>query len=578
MNKYRDCIRVIVCYGLLGCCLPACVVKETQKLETKEGGMEKKESVAQKGQGKPNIIFLMADDLGWVDISSPLATAGQGSTFYETPNIDFLAEQGMSFNHAYSQQNCQPSRTALISGQYAPGKYNGTYNVHSLSRYDKRSAGWPNITIEPYEQVMKGIRSDSTSLFEMLKGEGYHTAWFGKNHGTGSDKDLPRHHGIDHNFAASKKVKGKINGKKTASNYWALKDNKKGWIFDGPLAAYAKPYDEQYIKENLLPYANGNDPMTLVGKKKHFSDGLTDAVVGYLRERSQSDKPFIAYVPFHAVHSAIVTRPDLHKKYKNKRSQDKRHKNVKYAGFVEHLDQIVGRIMAEVDQLGLAENTVILFTSDNGGVGRFTNNTPLRNAKGSFYEGGIRVPFIVRWPDVVKPASVSEQPIHFVDVYPTLMEVAGADSRHITQSLDGISVAPVLTGQKADLDRDSLYWHFPGYMDSRNSPRSLIQKRVDGDLYKLFFDYLTGEYQLYNISNDQGEKKNLLDSPNPRIRSIALNLNADLRTWLMARQAPTGTWRVNGGSVPYPPENMIGYAIPDQTTLKPADLPTAPIW
>lgn len=559
MKNNKQLFRVILCSGLMSFGLLSCAVQEDQKRD------------------KPNIIFLMADDLGWVDVSSPLVTDGNGSGYHETPNIDQLAEQGMSFQHAYSQQNCQPSRTALITGQYAPGKYNGAYNVYSLKRYDKRSPDWPNIAIEPHDQGFEGIDSRSTSLFEMLKEEGYHTAWFGKNHGTGKEKDLPRNHGIDYNFATSKKVKGVSNGKKVAANYWALNDDDKGWIFDGPMAAYAKPYDEAYIKENLLPYANSNDPLTLVGTKKHYSDGLADSVVDYLRARAQSDQPFVAYVPFHSVHSAIVTRPDLLKKYKLKSSKDRRHKNSKYAGFVEHLDQLVGRILSEVDELGLKENTIIVFTSDNGGVGNITNNSPLRNAKGSFYEGGIRVPFIVRWPGRVQPESVSKQPVHFVDVYPTLMNIAGADSETIVQELDGASILSLLTGLQSNIDRDSLYWHFPGYMDYRNSPRSVIQKRVDGDLYKLFFDYLTGEYELFNISKDQSEKINLLLTADDQITAIANDLNDDLREWLISREAPTGTWRVNSEDVPYPPKGMTGYQIPDQANLKAAELPP-PIW
>ncbi|KGK00083.1 sulfatase [Thalassotalea sp. ND16A] len=522
-----------------------------------------------KAASEPNIIFLMADDLGWVDIHSPNATAGHGSNYHETPNIDKLAQQGMSFTHAYTQQNCQPTRTALISGQYAPGAYNNTYNVHSLDRADGKLPEDVLANITPYQQQEKGIDTSSTSIFEMLQNAGYHTAWFGKNHGTGSDSDVTSNHGIDYNYATKKKVKGKRNGKKRVSNYLALKDDKQGWILDGPMAKYAQPYTEDYIRKNLMPYANGNNPMEVVGKTKHYSDALADALIDYLIERkARPEQPFIAYVPFHAVHSGIVTRDDLHTKYKSKKSKDPRHKKAKYAGFVEQLDQTVGRILANVDSLGLAKNTLVIFTSDNGGVSKITSNKPLRNFKGTFYEGGLRVPFIARLPGVIAPNSVSAQPIHIIDTYPTLADAAGVDldAAKIPQELDGASIFSVLNGKKNSLDRNALFWHFPGYMDSRNKPSSLIQKRIglgkNQATYKLFFDYTNGEYELYNITQDISEMNNLLAAPTTETKKIAASMNTELIQWLSNYKAPTGHWRVNGDVVTYPATDMKSFSIP----------------
>ena len=519
-------------------------------------------------KNQPNIIYLMADDLGWVDIHSPIATSGYGSKYYETPNIDRLAEEGLSFTYAYTQQNCQPTRTALLSGQYATGKYNDTYNVVSLNRYDKRSSEWPNIKIQPYDQT-GSVSADAMSLLEMAQSAGYTTAWFGKNHGTGKTANLPKDHGVDHNFATNKKVSGKVNGKKKKSNYLALKDDKKGWIFDGPIQAYAEPYTKPYIKENLLPYANGNDPLTLVGKTKHYSDALTDSVVDYLKAQAKKQKPFMAYVPFHAVHSAIVTRDDLLHKYNNKPSKDPRHTRADYAGFVEHLDQMVARILDNLNQLGLDKNTVVIFTSDNGGINKFSGNAPLRGDKGMFYEGGIRVPFIVKWPGVVKPATTNAQPTHCIDVYPTLADIIGADLSKVPQKLDGESLLPILTGAKQKISRDNIYWHFPGYMDKRNFPRSVIQKRVENQLYKLFFNYGTGDYELYNISEDMGEAVNLMASATKENKRIAQLLNKDLVSWLTLNKAPTGKWRANNEAVSYPSISMSDYKVPSQEKLTP---------
>jgi arylsulfatase A-like enzyme len=519
---------------------------------------------------KPNIVYLMADDLGWVDIAASAANMGHGSRYHETPNIDRLVRDGMCFTHAYVQQNCQPTRAALLTGQYAVRPLNNTYNVTSLKRYDKKSPGWPKIAIQPYDQQKGGIDPASTSVFEMLQAAGYHTAWFGKNHGCGEDQDLPQNHGVDTNFGTNKKVSGTAKGKPTASNYLALKDDSKGWIFDGPMTKYAEPYTKEYVKKNLLPFATGNNPMSLVGNPKHYTDAIGDAVTDYLNERATAGTPFVAYVPFHAIHSGIVARPDLLAKYKAKPSLDERHANAKYAAFVEQLDQTVGRILQALEKNGLAKSTVVVFTSDNGGVKGATSNAPLRSAKGTYYEGGLRVPFIVRWPGVVKVGTVSAQPTHCIDVYPTLAELAGGSLPDPTfQPLDGVSIAPILLGKQDALNRDALFWHFPGYMDDRNHPRSLIQQRFGKEVYKLFFNYTDGSYELYNISKDISEANNLLALPSEHAMSIAKQMNRDLRNWLKDTQAPNGSWRADGAAVSYPPADMLSFVIPDDSGLKP---------
>ncbi|MDF7824791.1 sulfatase [Pontiellaceae bacterium B12227] len=519
---------------------------------------------------QPNIVYLMADDLGWVDIAFSAANMGHGSQYHETPNIDRLAGEGLCFTQAYVQQNCQPTRAALLTGQYAVRPLNNTYNVQSLARYDKRSKGWPKIPIQPYAQQQGGIDPSSTSIFEMLQAAGYHTAWFGKNHGCGADDDLPKNHGIDYNFGSNKKAVGKVNGKKTTSNYLALKDDSKGWIFDGPMAKYAAPYTAEYAMKNLFPFANGNDPMRAVGTPKHYTDALGDAVAEYLADRAKDKTPFIAYVPFHAIHSGIVARPDLFEKYQAKPSSDERHTNAKYAAFVEQLDQTVGRILLALEQNGLAANTLVVFTSDNGGVKGATSNAPLRSAKGTYYEGGLRVPFIARWPGKVTPGTVSAQPIHCIDIYPTFAELTGGSQPDPDfQPLDGVSFRSILLGDADALERESLFWHFPGYMDERNHPRSLVQTRIGNEIYKLFFNYTDGSYELYNISKDLSEANNLLAVPGERSMIIAKEMNRDLRNWLLDNQAPNGSWRINGNDVSYPSVDMLSYEIPDQAGLKP---------
>lgn len=515
---------------------------------------------------KPNIIFIMADDLGWTDISSSNTSLGNGSKYYESPNIDKLAEQGMSFTYAYTQQNCQPTRAALLTGQYATGSQNGVYNVGSLNRASKGAV----TPIVPHTQN-NYLKEQCVSMFETLKTVGYHTAWFGKLHAIKKEKHAETYVGIDYNLALRKETKAVVNGVNVKNEFFAQNDDNKGWIFSHEeLKPYAQPYNAAYIKNVLEPVKNGNDPWLLEGTPKHLTDALGDAVVDYIKDRSQKDAPFFAYIPFHAVHVSILPRVDLETKYKAIRSQDSRHTRADYAAFVELLDQTVGRILNALEDPngdgdttdGIAENTLVVFYSDNGGFMGPTDNTPLRLRKGTYYEGGVRVPLIFRYPGVVKPNTVnSTQEVHAIDFYPTLAEIAGAklpDPKN--HEIDGKSVAPVLKEETDALDsKNELYWHFPGYMDVRNMPQSVMHYRHSNKQhYKLFYRYEDDSYELYNLSNDIGETTNLLDGePNKETIEVALLMNKKLRTWLVKRNAPTGTWAKNGEKVAYPKKNGV---------------------
>ncbi|WP_282122073.1 sulfatase [Algibacter mikhailovii] len=519
-------------------------------------------SQAKKGENqKPNIIFIMADDLGWTDISSSNSSLRNGSKYYESPNIDKLAEQGKSFTYAYTQQNCQPTRAALHSGQYATGPQNGVYNVGSL----KRASKGVEAPINPHTQN-NYLKEQCISMFETLKTVGYHTAWFGKLHAIKKEEHAATYLGVDYNLALRKETKATVNGVNVKNEFFAQNDDNKGWIFSHEgLKTYAQPYDVAYIKKVLEPVKNGNDPRLLEGTPKHLTDALGDAVVDYIKDRSQKDAPFFAYIPFHAVHVSILPRPDLEAKYKAKTSQDSRHTRADYAAFVELLDQTVGRILNALEDPngdgnttdGITENTLVVFYSDNGGFMGPTDNTPLRLRKGTYYEGGVRVPLIFRYPGVIKPNSVNTtQEVHAIDFYPTFAEIAGAklpDPKN--HEIDGKSVASVLREETETLDdKNEIFWHFPGYMDVRNMPQSVMHYRhTNNEHYKLFYRYEDASYELYNLTNDIGETTNLLDgNPNKETLGVALIMNNKLRTWLMNRNAPTGTWVKNGEKVAYP--------------------------
>ena len=492
---------------------------------------------AQKQSKKPNIIILTADDLGWNDISSPYSTNGNGSKSHQTPNIDRLMTQGMSFTCAYSQQNSAPTRAAMLTGQYA--NRSGVYNVTSLTRYGNKKKGGvtkEEARIVPPKQS-EAIKAETVTFAEMLERNGYETYIFGKVHGWKGD--LKKDHGFGHDFSCSKTVNHQ--GEKL-SNYLAYKESDGNWIFDNPVYnKYAQPYTKEYIENNLEKVANGNDPFKLVDAPKHFTDAIGDCVIEQIA-KADRNKPMCMWVCFHAIHSAIVGREDLYDKYKKRSSLDARHTDFKYAALTEQMDQTVGRILAALDDPdgdgdtsdSMSDHTIVLFMSDNGGVGERHNNAPLRGAKGMFYEGGIRIPLVIRYPGFISPGSVSEEPVHVIDYYPTLSELTASQipdkKEHM---LDGVSFAPLLTGKQKELEREALYWHFPGYMDDRQVPSSIINKRMGDKRYKLKYSYETEKYELYCLTDDLSETCNLLERDKEKKNlSIATELREDLCRWL----------------------------------------------
>ncbi|WP_282035761.1 sulfatase [Saccharicrinis aurantiacus] len=518
-------------------------------------------------KGQPNVIFIMADDLGWTDLSTPNTSMGNPSKYYETPNIDNFAKEGMSFAYAYTQQNCQPTRAALLSGQYATGAHNGVYNVGSLQRASKGLRA--TTPIIPHRQI-NYLREDCISIFETVKSVGYHTAWFGKFHAIKTANHAKSFLGVDYNLAVHKETKATVDGNHVKNEFFSQKDDANGWQFEiAELKPYAQPYDSAYIQDVLEPLKNGNNPWQLEGTPKHLTDALGDAVVDYIKDKAPKSTPFFAYVPFHAVHVSILPRPDLEAKYKSKKSKDPRHNRADYAAFVELLDQTVGRILNALDDPngdgdtsdGIADNTLVVFYSDNGGFMGPTDNTPLRARKGTYYEGGLRVPLIFRYPGTIAPNTVNTtQEVHAIDFYPTLVDILEAQLPNPqVYKIDGKSIASVLKGETEVIDdRTELYWHFPGYMDVRNMPQSVIQYRdMDNQHYKLFYRYEDASYEFYNLSKDIGESHNLLqENPNQETLDLAILMNNKLREWLINNNAPTGTWRANGKTVAYPPMNM----------------------
>ena len=425
---------------------------------------------------RPNIIYILADDLGWTDLGC------QGSLYYETPNIDRLASQGLRLNRYYNSQNCAPTRAVLMSGQYAPRT--GIYTVNTLERgeaVDRRMNVPPNVS---------QLALDKFLLPQAIKAAGYATGMFGKWH-LGSDKT---HH------------------------------------------PGARGFDEAIVSDNghfnfvtIPPVAHPKD--------QYYADFLTDRAVDFIGRHK--GHPFFLYLTHFAVHTPIQAKPDYVAKWQKKPARGT-HWNPTYAAMIQSLDESVGRIMARLDELKLAGNTVLIFSSDNGGVGGYqtteapsqkkgnTDNAPLRGGKGTLYEGGTRVPFIVRWPGVVPAGTTSDQIAAHVDIYPTFIDIAGGKPKS-GYPLDGFSFLPVLKAPSAPRNREPIFWHFPGYLESYVHPRGWRTSPVGaihaGD-FKLLEFFETGAVELYNFRDDLGEKHNLAARSPDKVKELRTKLAA----------------------------------------------------
>jgi arylsulfatase A-like enzyme len=425
---------------------------------------------------KPNIVYILADDLGWTDLGC------QGSKYYETPNIDRLASQGMRMLRYYNSQNCAPTRAVLMSGQYAPRT--GIYTVGTLERgraEDRRM----NVPVNA-----RDLPLDTFILPQALKSAGYSTGMFGKWHlGTPGD-----HH-----------------------------PGRRG--FDEAIVSNGRHF--KFVTVPEVTYPEG----------QYLADFLTDRAVDFITRHQHG--PFFLYLPHFAVHTPIHAKADYIAAWEKKPAKGT-HWNPTYAAMIQSLDESVGRIVARLEELRLAENTVIIFSSDNGGLGGyhrteapsskkgFTDNTPLRGGKGTLYEGGLRVPFIVRWPGIVPPGSTSDTPVAHVDVYPTFLDIAGGTPRP-GHMLDGVSFAPVLKNPQAALPREAIYWHFPGYLESYVHPRGWRTSPVGaihaGD-FKLMEFLETGAIELYNLREDLGETRNLASQSPEKAKALRARLAA----------------------------------------------------
>lgn len=438
---------------------------------------------------RPNIVFILVDDMGWT------GPACYGSDLHETPNIDRLAREGVRFEQAYAASPvCTPTRASILTGK-SPARLNMTIwheaAVERLhSKGDKPLA--PPIT-EP------SLGLEYKSLAEVLHDAGYQTAHVGKWH-LGDAEHYPETQGFDANAG------GTLWG--APFTYW--------YPYHGERTTGSGAIEHRYVPS--LPFGKEGEYLT---------DRLTEEALDLLDR--MHEHPFFLYMCYHNPHTPIEGKPELVEYYRNKIEDGMDHKNARYAAMVHTLDEDVGRLLTKLDELGVAENTMVVFLSDNGGFDQVrdgeqvTSNSPLRSGKGSLYEGGIRVPAIVRWPGVTPEDAVCNHPIVSTDLYPTVLDALGLTAGEVgCGELDGMSVRPLLENPDSKLDRDTLCFHYPHYYFN-TTPASAIRHND----WKLIEYYEDGHVELYNLKDDLGETKDLAAEK----FDIAADLHRRLKQW-----------------------------------------------
>lgn len=448
-------------------------------------------------QTPPNIVFLLVDDLGYMDVG-----AFNPATFYDTPHIDALATSGMRFTHAYAAaQVCSPTRGSILTGRY-PSRFQVTDFIqpggqNQPERWNRNTRLLP----APYQDQLPLAE---VTLAELLKAEGYATFFAGKWH-LGGAGHLPTDQGFDHNLGGLDR-----GGPYGGNNYFS-------------------PYGNPYLPD-------GPDG-------EHLPARLARETVRFIE--AHRNQPFLAYLSFYSVHVPLMARTDLQEKYEARRQRlglqpewGTEHlrkvrlvqEHAVYAGMVEAMDEAVGTVLEALHRLGLADNTIVVFTSDNGGLstseGHPTSNLPLRGGKGWIYEGGIRVPTIVRWPGLTPAGTTNATIASSVDWVPTLLAASGIRPPEGLE-IDGTSLLPALQGER--MSREPVFWHYPHYGNQGGFPSGAVREGP----WKLIENYEDGSLQLYHLEDDPEERHDLA----ARFPARATALQTQLASWRVAVHA-----------------------------------------
>ena len=451
-----------------------------------------------------NVVFIMADDLGYMDVGFNNPTS-----FYETPNLNALAKQGVRFTAGYAAcPVCSPTRSSILTGQY-PARTKNTDYFGAPNEYQElpENAADPetgNLGKHADRPVLPApylgrLAASHVTLAEAFKAKGYATMHAGKWH-LGPKGSWPEDHGFDVNIA--------------------------GTAAGGPYGG----------KGYFSPYANPKLPDGPPGE--HLPDRLATEVSKFIT--SNKDRPFFVYMPFYSVHTPLMGRPDLVKKYREKKAKlginpvyfpepPRRNRGVQehavYAAMVDAMDQAVGKVLKTLDDNGLTEDTIVIFFSDNGGLstseGSPTSNLPFRAGKGWTYEGGIREPLVIRWPKTIKPGGTCDTPVISTDFYPTLLAACGLDLLP-EQHKDGTGFLDLLKNPAAKHERAPLFWHYPHWGNQGGIPSSAVR---EGNWKLIEFHWKKG-FELYDLAKDPGEKHNLAAENPDKVAELKARLAA----------------------------------------------------
>ena len=418
---------------------------------------------------RPNILFIMIDDLGWMDLKC------QGNPHLHTPNIDRFATQGIRFTDAYAAAPvCSPTRAAVMTG-LSPARLHLTNHLPDQERFTPKDS-----TLLPAE-MREWLSCQYTTIAERLKHDGgYATAFIGKWHLYSGDHKTggPLYQGFDVNIG--------------------------GGRYGGP-PSFFDPYRNEFLEDRK--------------EGEYLPDRLADEAITFMREQTQQKKPFYVALFNYTVHWPMEAPEDLIAKYKDRPL--KGYRDHRYAAMIEAMDAATGRILQALDDLEIAQNTFVVFTSDNGPFGGVGDARPLRADKGHLYEGGIRVPLIVRWPGVTEAGRESDEPVILTDFYPTLLSVAGLEPRK-EYAGDGQNLVPLLKG--SELQRDAIFWHYPSFAFHRDNRLGSAIRMGDYKLLEFFDD---NSVELYNLKEDIGETQNLAEEQ----ADLAARMRTRLHQW-----------------------------------------------
>ena len=412
-------------------------------------------------QSTPNFLFILADDLGWSQVGC------YGSNFYETPNIDRLSREGMRFTDAYAAcPVCSPTRASIMTGKYPARLHLTDFIAGGSFPYEKYN--------QPEWQ--KYLPLEEVTIAEVLKTAGYATASFGKWH-LSIDKMPPK---------------------------------------SLPFNPDKQGFDEVMITEKP---ASNHDPES----DAHNVEAITQKSLEFMERHK--DEPFFLYVSHNTIHAPVMGKKKLIQKYRNKPGSGLPQNNPVLGAMIEDLDNSTGGLLKKLDELKIADKTIVIFFGDNGGLEKDAKQTPLRSGKANLYEGGIREPLIVRRPGVIKPGGTCSEPVISLDFFPTFLEIAGLKDQ-AKKPIDGVSLVPVLN-QSGTLNRQAIYWHYPHYHSSSIGPCGAV-RAGDYKLIEWYDESICGpgnKFELYNLNEDIGEQNNLAKKMPKRVEKLSKMLS-----------------------------------------------------